>query len=269
MRAARAQADAVDAELLLAHVLERPRSWLYAHRDALLDAAQAGAFGALLARRAAGEPVAYLTGHRGFWRFELAVTPETLVPRAETECLVECALARLPARVPAPRLADLGTGSGAIALALALERPRATVLATDASAGALAVARANARRLGLGNVSFAHGHWWQAVPAGERFHLVASNPPYIAEGDPHLAQGDLPHEPRGALVSGADGLEALREIVAGAPARLLPGGWLVVEHGMDQGAAVRALLGAAGLDAVGTSRDLEGRDRVTAGCLPA
>src|SRR5690606_29533287 len=223
----------------------------------------AARFEALVARRAAGEPVAYLVGTRGFWRLELAVTPDTLVPRPETELLVELALARIDPRAAA-RVADLGTGSGAIALAIAGERPRARVVATDASAAALEVARANAAALGLGNVEFRHGDWWAPL-AGERFALVASNPPYIADGDAHLAQGDLRFEPRAALASGADGLDAIRAIVAGAPAHLRDGGWLLVEHGWEQGAAVRALFEAAGFDEVATERDLEQRDRVTLG----
>jgi release factor glutamine methyltransferase len=264
LRVARNRIDAADAELLLAHVLDRPRSWLYAHGDAALDATAVTRFEALLARRAQGEPVAYLTGRRGFWRFELAVTPATLIPRPETELLVELALARLPAE-RALRVADLGTGSGAIALALAFERPRAQVVATDASPDALAVARGNAAALGLANVAFRQGDWFAPL-AGERFDLVASNPPYIAAGDPHLAE--LRFEPAAALASGADGLDAIRAIVRDAPAHLQPGGWLLLEHGPDQGAAVRALLHAAGLVAVATERDLERRERVTLGRRP-
>ena len=257
--------EVADAELLLAHALDRPRGWLYAHGDAELGAHVAERFGALVARRADGVPVAYLTGCRGFRDVDLAVTRDTLIPRPETELLVELALAKLPAD-RASRLADLGTGSGAIALSLARERPRASVLATDASAAAVEVAAGNARRLGIGNVEFATGHWWDAV-AGARFDLVASNPPYIAAGDPHLSRGDLRHEPPAALASGVDGLDAIRDIAAGAAAHLLPGGWLLLEHGHDQGPAVRGLLVAAGLGDVGTTRDLEGRERVTAGCL--
>src|SRR5690606_41469022 len=214
-------------------------------------------------RRVAGEPVAYLTGRRGFRHLELQVTPDTLVPRPETELLVELALERLPTDREL-RIADLGTGSGAIALALASERPRASVVATDASAAALAVARANADALGIANVEFREGDWFDAV-RGERFDLVASNPPYIAEGDPHLQAGDLRFEPAMALSSGSDGLDAIRRIVAGAPAHLQPGGGLLLEHGWEQGAAVRALLSAAGFHAVATARDLEQRDRITYG----
>ena len=198
---------------------------------------------------------------------DLMVTPDTLIPRPETERLVELALERLP-RSGRVRIADLGTGSGAIALALAGERPDALVAATDASAAALAVAGANARAAGLGNVCFHAGDWFGALP-GQRFDLVASNPPYVADGDPHLLEGDLRFEPPAALSSGRDGLDAIRRIVADAPAHLSPGGWLLLEHGWTQGAAVRALLQAAGFVEVGTHRDLEERDRVTLGRMPA
>lgn len=252
-----------EATLLLAHVLERPTAWLYAHGDEELDPASVAGFQALVGRRAAGEPVAYLTASRGFWTLDLAVTPDTLIPRPETERLVELALERLPAS-GAPGVIDLGTGSGAIALALASERPRARVVATDRSAAALAVARANARRHRLANVEFVEGDWYAPV-AGRRFDLIVSNPPYIAAGDSHLGTGDLRFEPAGALSSGADGLDALRVIAAGAPAHLEPGGWVLVEHGWEQGAAVRTLLAAAGLAEVWTAHDLEGRERITLG----
>ncbi|HEU4992647.1 MAG TPA: peptide chain release factor N(5)-glutamine methyltransferase [Luteimonas sp.] len=261
LRGAAARVDPVDAALLVAHALGRTRSWLYAHGDDPVDEAAREACERLVARRAAGEPVAYITGHRGFWRFDLRVTPDTLVPRPETELLVELALERLPEGKPL-RIADLGTGSGAIALALAHERPAARVVAVDASAAALEVARGNARALGIGNVEFREGDWLQPL-AGETFDLVASNPPYIAVGDPHL--DDLRHEPALALSSGADGLDAIRTIVRDAPSRLVAGGWLLLEHGLEQGAAVRALLSAAGYADVSTARDLEQRDRVTLG----
>lgn len=263
LRDARAGLEPGDAELLLCHALGRPRSWLYAHGDDELDAASAATFEALLARRRAGEPVAYLTGRRGFWSLELQVGPATLIPRAETELLVELALERLPLDRPL-HVADLGTGSGAIALAIANERPLATVLATDASAAALDIAAANARALSLGNVGFRHGDWFAPL-AGERYDLIASNPPYIAEDDDHLGRGDLRFEPASALASGTDGLDAIRVIAAAAPAHLHAGGWLLVEHGLDQGEAVRALFRAAGLVSVDTARDLEQRDRVTLG----
>ena len=263
---ARKRIEAVDAEFLLVHVLGKSRSWLFAHRDDLAPETCAAPFRSLVDRRAAGEPVAYLTGQRGFWRFDLAVSPATLIPRPETELLVELAVERLPVDRPL-RIADLGTGSGAIALALAFERPRAHVVATDASAAALDVARANAAALQLRNVEFREGDWLSPL-AGERFDLIASNPPYIALGDPHLGEGDLRFEPASALSSGADGLDALRAITGRAPAHLGDDGWLLVEHGWDQGAAVHSLFAAVGFIEVETARDLEGRDRVTLGCWP-
>jgi len=260
---ARRTIDTADAELLLAHVLQRPRSWLFAHAGDVVDGEVQRRFRDLLAQRAAGTPVAYLTGTRGFWTLELAVTPATLIPRPETELLVEQALARLPADTSA-QIADLGTGSGAIALALAKERPQAQVLATDASEAALAVAAGNARRNGIGNVGFRHGSWLDPL-LGQRFDLIASNPPYIADDDPHLQQGDLRFEPAMALSSGIDGLDAIRMIAIAAPAYLQPAGWLLLEHGFEQGPAVRTLLKDAGFFGVKTVRDLEGRDRVTLG----
>ena len=255
--------ERADAEALLLHVLGQPRSWLFAHADDALDMDVQTAFEALVVRRAAGEPVAYLTGRRGFWTLELEVTPATLIPRPETELLVELALERLP-RDMGCRVADLGTGSGAIALAIASERPRAQVVATDASADALAVARRNAQRLGIGNVRFVQGDWLAPL-AGERFALIVSNPPYIEAADPHLAQGDLRYEPAAALASGADGLDDIRRIVIGAPAHLDAGGWLLFEHGWNQGDAARALLREAGYVQVFTAQDLEARDRVSGG----
>ena len=263
LRAAQGRVAAGEAALLLAHVLDRSRSWLYAHGEAPVPERDLARFEQLVARRAAGEPVAYLLGTRGFWRFDLAVTPDTLIPRPETELLVELALARIPEQAAA-RVADLGTGSGAIALAVAGERPQAQVVAVDLSLDALGVARGNAATLGIGNVEFRSGDWLAPL-SGERFDLIASNPPYIAEGDVHLAQGDLRFEPRGALASGTDGLDAIRTIAAAAPAHLHDGGWLLVEHGWEQGAAVRALFAGAGFVDVATERDLEQRDRVTLG----
>ena len=252
-----------EAELLLEHALGRDRAWLFAHaRDAVDDAAME-TFDALIAQRVLGVPVAHLVGSWGFWTLRLRVTADTLIPRPETELLVEAALARLPADVPS-RVADLGTGSGAIALALARECPLAHVIATDASEAALAVARANAAANRIGNVEFRVGDWFAPI-AGERFDLIASNPPYIAAADPHLVQGDLRFEPLSALASGIDGLDAIRRIVADAPAHLRPGGWLLLEHGFDQGAAVRALLESAYFQTCETLRDLERRDRVTLG----
>lgn len=253
-----------EADHLLAQVLGVDRSWLFAHAGDALEAAAAEAFDALLTARLEGRPVAHLTGRRGFWRFDLEVSPATLVPRPDTERLVELALERLPAGV-AQRILDLGTGTGAIALALAFEREQARVVAVERSPAAAAVARRNALRLGLeARVDVREGDWFAPV-AGEVFDLIASNPPYIEDDDPHLDRGDLRFEPRSALASGADGLDDLRRIVAQAPAHLPPGGWLLLEHGWRQGPAVRALFEAAGLDDIETSMDLEQRERVTQG----
>ena len=252
-----------EAERLLAHALGVGPTWLYMHRDDVPRREQAAVFDRLIERRLAGEPVAYLLGQRGFWQFDLQVTTATLIPRPETERLVELALERLPAGQPL-RVADLGTGTGAIALAIAHERPQAQVVATDASVDALAVARANAQALGLSRVEFRAGDWFAPL-AGDTFDLIASNPPYIADDDVHLARGDLRFEPRSALASGADGLDDLRRIVAAANAHLKPRGWLLLEHGWEQGNAVRDLLAASGFGEVVTVQDWEGRDRVTLG----
>lgn len=270
LRAAAAQlGERGEAELLLLHLLGKPRSWLIAHADETLDAAIHAAYAGLLARHVAGEPLAYITGRRGFWTLDLEVTPATLIPRAETELLVELALQRLPTDSTASVL-DLGTGSGAIALALASERPHARVLATDASGDALAVAARNAARLGIGNVALHQGSWFEPL-AAQCFALIVSNPPYIEAGDAHLQQGDLRFEPASALASGRDGLDDIRHIVAGAGAHLDAGGWLLFEHGWDQGEAARELLHAAGYAEVFTAQDLEQRDRVSGGrwrCSP-
>ena len=252
-----------EATLLLRHALDVPDAWLIAHRDDAIDVAQAEAFRNLIERRARGEPVAYLTGTRGFHDIELQVAPGVLIPRPETELLVELALQRIPADADC-NVADLGTGSGAIALAIARARPQARVVATDASGAALDVARGNAERLRLGNVEFRQGDWYAGL-AGEPFDVIVSNPPYIAEGDPHLREGDLRFEPAAALASGADGLDAIRVIVRGAREHLRNGGWLLLEHGFDQGADVRDLLLDHGLAEVFTQNDLEGRERVTGG----
>jgi release factor glutamine methyltransferase len=218
-------------------LLQRPRSWLIAHDDAPLDVAQVDQFRHWLTRRASGEPVAYLLGQKEFYGLLLEVSPATLVPRPDTETLVDWALEWTP---PQARVLDLGTGSGAIALAIQHSRPTAQLCATDASATALAVAQRNGERLGL-SVEWLHGSWWQPV-AGRRFELIVSNPPYIAEGDPHLPA--LRHEPRTALTAGPDGLDDLRLLVAGAAQHLQPGGWLLLEHGFDQADAVAALFAA-------------------------
>ena len=257
-------ADArLDAELLLAQALGVSRARLYAWPEHEPDTAQRAAFERLVDARVRGEPIAYLTGQREFWSLDLAVTPDVLIPRHETELLVELTLDRMP-RDREVRIADLGTGSGAIALALARERPLARVTATDASAAALDVARRNAERLGIGNVAFAAGDWYAAV-GDSRFDVIVSNPPYIAAGDAHLAQGDLRFEPASALASGVDGLDGIRRIVAEAPAHLADGGVLLLEHGFDQARRVRSLLEDAGFENVTSFSDNGGHERVTLG----
>ena len=251
----------LDAELLLAHVLDVPRASVIARDERELTPEELGDFEHLLARRLRGEPLAYLTGMREFWSLKLEVTPAVLVPRPETELLVEWALACL--QPGGGRVLDVGTGSGAIALAIARERPQASVIASDLSAAALAVAQGNARHLRIPNVAFVQGEYFAALGGQGGFDLIVSNPPYVAEGDPHLA--DLKFEPALALTSGADGLDALRAIVAGAPAHLRPGGWLLVEHGATQGAAVRERFARAGFAQVETRRDLAGLERATGG----
>lgn len=259
----------LDAELLVAQVLGCSRAGLLARDRDDLGAAEAGRIASLLARRARGEPVAYLLGSQGFWSLDLRVTPDTLIPRPETETLVEWALQRLASDTAhrAPAVLDLGTGSGCIALALARERPDAQLIATDRSAGALAVARDNAARNAVGNVAFRQGCWFDALRDDDGpFHLIVSNPPYVAEHDPHLPA--LAFEPRAALVAGGDGLDDLRVIVRRAPQWLRAGGTLLVEHGHDQGPALRALFEQAGFVAIETRRDLGGRERVSGGMRP-
>ena len=254
----------LDAELLLAHVLGIGRAGVRADPSRTLSVRQAQALWALAQRRAAGAPVAYLTGHREFWSLDLEVTPDVLVPRPETELVVELALQAL-ARVSRPAVLDLGTGSGAIAIAIAHERPDAVVTAVDASTAALAVAAANAGRLRAGNVTFRAGSWYQPV-GGLRFDCIVSNPPYVPDDDPALAS--LSHEPRGALAAGPEGLDALAVICAGAPLHLAAGGALIVEHGATQGPGVRELMTQAGLAGVATHADLAGRPRATRGNSP-
>ncbi len=255
--------ERVDAELLLLHLIDQPRSWLIAHADDVLGPDLFAAYTDLIDRRLAGEPVAYLVGHRGFWTLDLEVTPDTLIPRPDTELLVELALQRLPQDVPRT-IVDLGTGSGAIALAIALERPLSQVVATDASVAALAVAKRNADRHAIGNVRFAQGDWLAPL-AGQRFDLIVSNPPYIESADQHLAQGDLRFEPASALASGSDGLDDIRRIVRDAHEHLHRGGWLLFEHGWNQGDAARALLAESSYTQVFTAKDLGHRDRVSGG----
>lgn len=251
----------LDAQLLLAAALGEPRSWLLAHDDAALTAAQQQRFAAHCERRAGGEPLAYLIGEKEFHGLALQVGPDVLVPRPDTETLVDWALELLRAGPARPAVLDLGTGSGAIALAIARHHPAASVCATDVSAAALAVARANGERLGLA-VEWLRADWWAGL-AGRRFDLVLSNPPYVAADDPHLAA--LAYEPRAALTPGADGLSALRAISVPAGAHLRRGGWLLLEHGYDQAEAVRAMLANAGFDAIETRTDLGGRPRCSGG----
>jgi len=246
--------DLKEARLLLAEVCGFSEASLAASPEEEIPFEVQNAFHELIEKRKAGIPVAYLLGRKEFYGLELAVNPSVLIPRPETELLVDLALERMPGSV-----LDLGTGSGAVALALKFHLKKARVVAVDADASALNTARRNAARLNL-DVDLRHGRWFGPV-AGERFELVVSNPPYVAEGDPHLA--DLRYEPRGALVSGADGLDAIREIVSSVGAFLRPGGWLLLEHGMGQDAAVRRLIAAAGLDSVTTWPDLAGIARVT------
>lgn len=258
--------DLLDAQVLLARLLSRPRSWLLAHGEFLLDDARVQPFEALLRRRAGGEPLAYLLGEKEFHGLLLQVDARVLVPRPDTELLVDWALEELALRsrrADGRRLSvvDLGTGSGAVALAIRHRQPQARVVATDLGADALNVARHNATRLKL-PLHFCQGAWWHAL-AGQRFDLAVSNPPYISAADPHLAA--LGHEPLQALASGHDGLQDLRAIVAGAPEHLESGGWLLLEHGHEQGEAVRGLLQQQGFAAVQTRRDLSGLERCTGG----
>jgi release factor glutamine methyltransferase len=259
--------DRIDAQMLLLLALQRgphDRAWLIAHDGDALDAGAAARLEALVQRRQHGEPVAYLRGDQEFFGLTLSVDPRVLVPRSDTETLVAWALELLNGLPGSASVLDLGTGSGAIALAIKSQRPTAAVTATDASAGALAVARANADRLGLA-VDFHPGHWLSAVP-GQRFDLIVSNPPYIAEGDPHLSA--LGHEPGSALTAGSDGLDDIRILVSTAPQALNPGGWLLLEHGHDQAPSVCALLQAAGFEQVGSRTDLAGIGRCSGGQRP-
>jgi release factor glutamine methyltransferase len=248
--------DRLDTLMLLADTLACSRTWLLAHDDATLSTEQSTRLRERLARRATGEPLAYLLGEKEFHGLMLLVDSNVLVPRPDTEVLVDWALELLAGALH-QNVVDLGTGGGAIALAVKHAKPTATVTATDVSPAALGIARANAHRLAL-DVEFVEGSWWQAVP-GRRFHLVLSNPPYIAAGDQHLAA--LGHEPALALTPGGDGLDALRGLVAGAAAHLEPGGWLLLEHGFDQADAVQALLREHGFLGTQTRRDLAGQPR--------
>lgn len=252
-----------EARVLLRVVLQHDDAWLLAHGDADLSAAQSQQYAALVARRSAGEPMAYITGRREFYGRDFAVSPAVLIPRHETELLVELALQRLPAGAP-HRVLDLGAGSGCIGVTLAAERPQSQVTLVDASEAALEIARANAARWASANTTLLRSDWYAAV-AAERYALIVANPPYVAEGDAHLQQGDLRFEPQSALVAGADGLDDIRRIVAGAPAHLTPGGWLLFEHGHDQAAACAQMLAVAGFQDIFNAPDLAGIPRVSGG----
>lgn len=255
-------AGQLEAEVLLAHVLGVNRAWLFAHPEREIPSDEAAAFIRLLARRERGEPLAYLTGTREFWSLSLRVTPDVLIPRPETELLVETALRHIPEGADW-RVADLGTGCGAVAIAIAVERPRCELHATDCCPAALQVAADNVEQHAAGRVQLHLGSWLE--PLDGRFRVIVSNPPYVAANDPHLSEGDCRFEPRGALTPGADGMEAIRHIVDNALPRLEPGGLLAFEHGHDHGAASRTLLNEFGYRDVRTFRDLEGRERVSCG----
>lgn len=262
-----ARADArLETQLLLARALGVDRAWLIAHDQDLLPPERLQAVEALVRRRTQGEPLAYILGEREFYGRPFKVSPDVLIPRSDTELLVEAALERLPQKRPA-RILDLGTGSGCIAISLALARTDCQVTATDASPAALAIARDNARRLGADRLRFVQGDWYDGLDSPS-FDMIVSNPPYIALQDPHLQQGDLPHEPRQALVSGPHGLDAIQHIVAGAPGHLVAGGWLLLEHGWDQAAACRQALAERGFADIITLTDLAGRERVSGGRWP-
>ncbi|HXF65784.1 MAG TPA: peptide chain release factor N(5)-glutamine methyltransferase [Burkholderiales bacterium] len=255
-----------EARALVRAALGVEEAYLAAHPERILSEAEHRRFLAWAGRRRAGEPLAYITGSREFYGLAFKVTPAVLIPRPETELLVELALERIPADADC-RVLDLATGCGCVAVAIALERPRARVTGTDVSREALAVARENARRHGAA-VELVESDWFEAL-AGRRFDVIVANPPYVAEGDPHLAQGDLRFEPRAALVAGPEGLECIRAIVTGAATHLAPGGWLLFEHGYDQGARARAALAQAGYAERFTQRDLAGLERISGGRRPA
>ncbi|MER2297837.1 peptide chain release factor N(5)-glutamine methyltransferase [Pseudomonas promysalinigenes] len=257
--------ERLDAELLLAAAIGKSRSFLHTWPERIVSSEDAQTYAGYLQRRRAGEPVAYILGQQGFWKLDLEVAPHTLIPRPDTELLVETALELQPAS-PA-KVLDLGTGTGAIALALASDRPAWQVTAVDRIDEAVALAERNRQRLGLGNVQILKSHWFSHL-AGQRFDLILSNPPYIRAQDPHLAEGDVRFEPSSALVAGNDGLDDLRAIAAQAPEHLLPGGWLLLEHGYDQAGDVRALLEANGFTEVTSRKDLGGHERISLGRLP-
>ncbi|HLP97992.1 MAG TPA: peptide chain release factor N(5)-glutamine methyltransferase [Sideroxyarcus sp.] len=257
----------IEVQMLLRHALQVQRAYLLAHPEQVLDPGQTTAYDALLQRRRQGEPIAHILEEREFFGLAFKVTPATLIPRPDTELLVESAL-QLISRSQSCRVLDLGTGSGAIALSIAHARPEAGVMAVDASAAALAVARENAQRLDIANVEFLQSDWFSAL-GGQTYDLIVSNPPYIAAGDVHLSQGDLRFEPMTALAAGPDGLDDIRRIVLGASAHLSPKGWLLLEHGYDQAQAVQALLRRNGFAAVFSAKDIAGIERVSGGQIVA
>ena len=261
--AAHNDAPALEAAVLLAHVLCITCTQLRIRPEQALRADQQQAFFDLIARRKAGEPVAYLIGHREFWSLDLIVNEHTLIPRPETELLVELALARIPIE-DGFHVLDLGTGSGAIALAVARERPRCRVTASDLSPQALSVAHANAERLNISNVSFREGSWFSPFST-QRFDVIVANPPYVAEHDPHLDEGDLPAEPRSALVAGPTGLEMIGAIINGAKRHMREGAWLLMEHGYNQAGMVTTLLHDAAYHQIETWRDAAGIERISGG----
>lgn len=254
-----------EAGILLGHALAKDRAWIAAHRDAPVDATQLRTFESLSRRRRNGEPVAYITGRREFYSLEMEVNSDVLIPRPETELLVELALAGIEPAAPA-RVLDLGSGCGAVALAVARARPRAFVVGVDVTLEAIALARRNAQRLGISNARFVESNWYDAV-ADEVFDVIVANPPYVAAGDPHLTEGDLRFEPRAALTPGVDGLAAIRVLIAGARSHSRRGGWFLTEHGYDQAESVQAMFVNAGFSEVQTRRDLAGQPRVTFGRL--
>lgn len=254
----------LEAEILLGFSLSKQRSHLYAWPDKPLEPDQWTHFSNLVARRVKGEPIAYIIGHREFWSLNLQVTTDTLIPRPETELLVELALKLIPPDQPST-IADLGTGSGAIAAAIASERPYCSIFATDISTSALSIAESNFQHLGLTNIQTRKGRWCEALPQSHRFNLIVSNPPYIPNNDPHLEQGDLPWEPRGTLASGIDGLDDIHCIINQASNHLTTDGWLLLEHGYDQGSKVRDLFKTQGFKQIHTLQDLAGQDRISKG----
>ena len=254
----------LEAKILLCHLLQKNEAFLYTWPEKRLEPPQWSAFQTLIQRRLSGEPIAYITGQREFWSLTLKVTSATLIPRPETEQLIELTLHYLGDKAIC-HIADLGTGTGAIAAAIASEQPNWALTATDFSAEALNVARENFRNLGLSNISTHLGDWCSALPTDSRFDIIISNPPYITENDPHLKQGDLPSEPRSALASGDDGLNDIRQIVLQAPNHLKHNSRLLLEHGFEQGVAVRELLNRAGFEQVTTHQDLSGLDRISEG----